>query len=69
MLPSLCLCTRLCRANHSSARNLWSQDKLQTIDDGDNIDERFIARSLLVLAWWGWSQGGLALLQIDMRLC
>jgi hypothetical protein len=24
---------------------------------------------LLVLAWWGWHLGGLALLQLDMRLC
>lgn len=24
---------------------------------------------LLVLAWWGWSQGGLALLQLGMSLC
>ncbi|MEO4048700.1 hypothetical protein AAFN46_16600 [Pseudomonas sp. CAU 1711] len=23
----------------------------------------------LVLAWWGWSQGGLALLQLGMSLC
>ncbi len=24
---------------------------------------------LLALAWWGWSQGGLALLQLGMSLC
>ncbi|MDG1581381.1 hypothetical protein [Pseudomonas sp. GOM6] len=25
--------------------------------------------ALLVLAWWGWRQGGLALLQMGMSLC
>lgn len=25
--------------------------------------------ALLALAWWGWSQGGLALLQMGMSLC
>lgn len=24
---------------------------------------------LLALAWWGWHQGGLALLQLGMSLC
>jgi len=24
---------------------------------------------LLVLAWWGWRQGGLALLQLGMGIC
>ncbi|MDG9922783.1 MULTISPECIES: hypothetical protein [unclassified Pseudomonas] len=24
---------------------------------------------LLALAWWGWSRGGLALLQLGMSLC
>jgi hypothetical protein len=24
---------------------------------------------LLTLAWWGWSRGGLALLQLGMSLC
>ena len=24
---------------------------------------------LLGLAWWGWQQGGLALLQLNMSLC
>ncbi|WP_263864150.1 hypothetical protein [Pseudomonas sp. PDM14] len=24
---------------------------------------------ILVLAWWGWQQGGLALLQLGMSLC
>jgi hypothetical protein len=24
---------------------------------------------LLALAWWGWSRGGLALLQMGMSLC
>lgn len=24
---------------------------------------------LLVLAWWGWSRAGLALLQLNMSLC
>ena len=24
---------------------------------------------LLALAWWGWSRGGLALLQLGMGLC
>jgi hypothetical protein len=24
---------------------------------------------LLALAWWGWSRGGLALLQLNMSLC
>lgn len=24
---------------------------------------------LLAMAWWGWHQGGLALLQLDMSLC
>lgn len=24
---------------------------------------------LLALAWWGWQQGGLALLQLNMSLC
>ncbi|MDG9927207.1 MULTISPECIES: hypothetical protein [Pseudomonas] len=25
--------------------------------------------ALLALAWWGWSHGGLALLQLNMNLC
>lgn len=25
--------------------------------------------ALLGLAWWGWQQGGLALLQLNMSLC
>lgn len=25
--------------------------------------------TILVLAWWGWQQGGLALLQLGMSLC
>ncbi|WP_274605171.1 hypothetical protein [Pseudomonas sp. CFBP 13719] len=25
--------------------------------------------ALLGLAWWGWQQGGLALLQMNMSLC
>ena len=25
--------------------------------------------AVLALAWWGWSHGGLALLQIGMSLC
>ncbi len=25
--------------------------------------------ALLVLAWWGWHQGGLAVLQLNMSLC
>ena len=24
---------------------------------------------LLALAWWGWTRGGLALLQLNMSLC
>jgi hypothetical protein len=24
---------------------------------------------LLALAWWGWQQGGLALMQLGMSLC
>ncbi|WP_296252530.1 hypothetical protein [Pseudomonas sp. UBA4194] len=24
---------------------------------------------LLAMAWWGWQQGGLALLQLNMSLC
>lgn len=24
---------------------------------------------ILILAWWGWQQGGLALLQLGMSLC
>ena len=27
------------------------------------------ACALLALAWWGWRQGGLALLQLGMSLC
>jgi hypothetical protein len=25
--------------------------------------------ALLALAWWGWQQGGLALLQLGLSLC
>ncbi|CAM4092502.1 hypothetical protein CCOS865_01569 [Pseudomonas reidholzensis] len=25
--------------------------------------------SLLVLAWWGWQKGGLALMQLGMGVC
>jgi len=25
--------------------------------------------ALLVLAWWGWRQGGLALMQLGMGVC
>jgi len=28
-----------------------------------------VAALLLALAWWGWQQGGLALLQLNMSLC
>ncbi len=28
-----------------------------------------LAVGLLVLAWWGWRQGGLELLQLNMSLC
>ncbi|WP_267903241.1 hypothetical protein [Pseudomonas tructae] len=27
------------------------------------------ALSLLVLAWWGWHEGGLALMQLGMGVC
>ncbi|MFV3406694.1 MULTISPECIES: hypothetical protein [Pseudomonas] len=38
---------------------------------------RFVVRGLLALAallllalvWWGWQQGGLALMQLGMSLC
>ncbi|AZE62486.1 hypothetical protein PFLU3_54760 [Pseudomonas fluorescens] len=25
--------------------------------------------ALLLLAWWGWQQGGLALMQLGMAIC
>ncbi|AZD87760.1 MULTISPECIES: hypothetical protein [Pseudomonas] len=28
-----------------------------------------VAASLLALAWWGWHQGGLALMQLGMGVC
>ncbi len=28
-----------------------------------------LVMALLALAWWGWSRGGLALLQLNMSLC
>ncbi|AZD37421.1 hypothetical protein C4K22_4696 [Pseudomonas chlororaphis subsp. aurantiaca] len=28
-----------------------------------------VAVSLLALAWWGWHQGGLALMQLGMGVC
>ena len=28
-----------------------------------------LVTGLLALAWWGWSRGGLALLQLNMNLC
>ncbi|WP_256203176.1 hypothetical protein [Pseudomonas sp. ML96] len=28
-----------------------------------------LVAGLLVLAWWGWARGGLALMQLNMSLC
>ncbi|WP_286675060.1 hypothetical protein [Pseudomonas subflava] len=28
-----------------------------------------LVAGLLALAWWGWSRGGLTLLQLNMSLC
>lgn len=37
------------------------------------VTVRFIglaaALVLLLLAWWGWQQGGLALMQLGMAIC
>ena len=38
-----------------------------------NVTLRWLALSaglvLLLLAWWGWQQGGLALMQLGMSIC
>ncbi|WP_264081966.1 MULTISPECIES: hypothetical protein [Pseudomonas] len=28
-----------------------------------------LAAALLALVWWGWQQGGLALMQLGMSIC
>ena len=28
-----------------------------------------LGAALLALVWWGWHQGGLALMQLDMSIC
>ena len=38
-----------------------------------NVTVRWLTISaglvLLLLAWWGWKQGGLALMQLGMSIC